>query len=186
MLREQVYFPIPEAGFGAGLAFGEPTWYAVHTMARHEKRVLTHLQEERVFAFLPLIEQLHRWSDRQSRVEVPLFSCYVFVRIVPTADNRVRVLQAPGVLGFVGSKRQGTPIGEQEIENLRAAVRGKAPLQTHPFVNSGKRVRIRGGALDGVEGIIQCEGDDLSLVLSVELLRRSVSIRVEGYDVELV
>jgi transcription antitermination factor NusG len=186
MLREQVYFPIPEAGFGAGLGFGGPTWFAVHTMARHEKRVTAHLQEERVFAFLPVIEQSHRWSDRQSIVEVPLFSCYVFVRIVPTADNRVRVLQAPGVLGFVGSKRQGTPIGEQEIENLRAAVRGKAPLQTHPFVNTGKRVRIRGGALDGVEGIIQCEGDDLSLVLSVELLRRSVSIRVEGYDVELV
>jgi transcription antitermination factor NusG len=186
MLREQIYFPTPEPGFGAGLAFGEPTWYAVHTMARHEKRVMTYLQEERVFAFLPLIEQLNRWSDRLSRVEVPLFSCYVFVRIVPTTDNRVRVLQTPGVLGFVGSKRQGTPITEREIENLRTAVRGKAALRTHPFVSAGKRVRIRGGSLDGVEGIIQCEGDDVSLVLSVELLRRSVSIRVEGYDVEVV
>jgi len=186
MLSEQIYFPIPEATFGTGLGFGEPNWYAIHTMARHEKRVTTYLQEERVFAFLPVIQESHRWSDRQSRVEVPLFSCYVFVRIVPTTENRVRVLQTPGVLGFVGSKRQGTPIAEQEIENLRTAVRGKAPLQTHPFVNTGKRVRIRGGSLDGVEGIIQCEGDDLSLVLSIQLLRRSVSIRVEGYDVELV
>ena len=89
MLREQIYFPIPEAVFGAGLAFGEPTWYAIHTMARHEKRVTTNLQEDRICAFLPLVEQLHRWSDRRSRVEVPLFSCYVFVRIVPTTDNRV-------------------------------------------------------------------------------------------------
>src|SRR5579863_5225910 len=102
MLREQVYFPIPQAGFGAAPAFGEPTWYAIHTMARHEKRVTTYLQEERVFAFLPMIEQLHRWSDRRSRVEVPVFSCYVFVRMVPTTDNRIRVLRTPGVLGFVG------------------------------------------------------------------------------------
>jgi transcription antitermination factor NusG len=186
MLSEQIYFPIAEAALGAGLAFGEPNWYAVHTMARHEKRVATQLQEERVFAFLPLVQQLHRWSDRQSKVDLPLFSCYVFVRIVPTTENRVRVLQTPGVVGFVGSKRQGTPIASQEIESLRTATRGKARFQTHPFVNTGKRVRVRGGALDGVEGIIQCEGEDLSLVLSVELLRRSVSIRVEGYDVELV
>jgi transcription antitermination factor NusG len=186
MLGEHVYFPAAETGFGAGLAFGEPTWYAIHTMARHEKRVTTYLQEERVFAFLPLIDQLHRWSDRRSRVEVPLFGCYVFVRIVPTVDNRLRVLRTPGVLGFVGSRKRGAPIAEQEMESLRTVVRSKAPLETHPFVNTGKRVRIRGGALDGVEGIIQYEGADRSLVLSIELLRRSVSIRVEGYDVELV
>jgi len=186
MLGEQVYFPVANTGFGPGLAFGEPTWYAIHTMGRHEKRVTTYLQEERILAFLPLIEQLHRWSDRHCRVEVPLFGCYVFVRIVPTVDNRLRVLRTPGVLGFVGSRKQGAPIAEQEMESLRTVVRSKAPLQTHPYVNTGKRVRIRGGSLDGVEGIIQYEGTDRSLVLSIELLRRSVSIRVEGYDVELV
>jgi transcription antitermination factor NusG len=186
MLGEHVYFPVAETGFGPGLAFGEPIWYAIHTIARHEKRVTTCLQEERIFAFLPLIEQVHRWSDRLSEVEVPLFGCYVFVRIAPTADNRLRVLRTPGVLGFVGSRRRGEPIAEHEIESLRTVVRCKAPLQTHPFVNTGKRVRIRGGSLDGVEGIIQYEGTDRSLVLSIELLRRSVSVRVEGYDVELV
>ena len=129
MLGEQVYFPVAEASFGAGFTFGEPTWHAVHTMARHEKRVMTYFQEERVFAFLPLIDQLNRWSDRQSRVERPLFGCYVFVRIVPTRDNRLRVLRTPGVLGFVGRKGRG-----HRSPSKRSRVSGR---------RSGEKLRCR-------------------------------------------
>jgi len=155
-------------------------------MARHEKRVDSQLQEKRIITFLPLLQEIHKWSDRKRKVDVPLFSCYAFVRIVPTAENRVQVLQTPGVLGFVGSERQGTPIPDEEIESLQTAIREKIPFALHPFVSAGKRVRIRGGSLDGVEGILVRQGTDQSLIVSVELLRRSVSIRVEGYDVELV
>ena len=155
-------------------------------MARHEKRVASQLQENRVFTFLPLLQEIHKWSDRKRKVDVPLFSCYAFVRIVPTPENRVQVLRTHGVLGFVGSDRQGTPIPDEEIESLQTAIREKIPFALHPFVSAGKRVRIRGGSLDGVEGILVRQGTDQSLIVSVELLRRSVSIRVEGYDVELV
>ena len=169
-----------------GLAPEGSNWYAVHTMARHEKRVASQLQENRVITFLPLLQEIHKWSDRKRKVDVPLFSCYAFVRIVPTPENRVQVLRTHGVLGFVGSDRQGTPIPDEEIESLQTAIREKIPFALHPFVSAGKRVRIRGGSLDGVEGILVREGTDQSLIVSVELLRRSVSIRVEGYDVELV
>jgi transcription antitermination factor NusG len=96
------------------------------------------------------------------------------------------VLQTPGVLGFVGSERQGTPIPDDQVENLRTTIRKKIPYALHPFVSVGKRVRIRGGSLDGVEGILVGQRDDQSLIVSVELLRRSISIRLQGYDVELV
>jgi transcription antitermination factor NusG len=172
----------PPTGFVAE----ESKWYAVHTMARHEKRIAMQFLEKKVFTFLPLLQQVHRWSDRQSKIEVPLFSCYAFVHIVPTAENRLKVLRTPGVLGFVGSERQGTPIRDEEIESLRMAMREKIPCLLHHFVETGKRVRIRGGCLDGVEGILERQGADQSLVVSVELLRRSVSIRVEGYEIELI
>lgn len=161
-------------------------WYAVHTRARHEKRVAEQLQEKRVFTFLPMLEQLHRWSDRLSKVDVPLFSCYAFVRIAPTAENRLEVLRTMGVLAFVGSQGQGTSIPDEEIESLRTAMREKIPCAAHPFIETGKRVRIRGGSLDGMEGILERHGADQSLVLSVELLRRSVSIRVEGYEIQSI
>jgi transcription antitermination factor NusG len=158
----------------------------VHTKARHEKQVAAQFEEKRVCTFLPLLRQIHRWSDRRSVVEIPMFSCYAFVRMVQTVEERLRVLRTPGVLGFVGSERQGTQIPDQQIESLRKTISEKVPCLPHPFISVGKRVRIRGGSLDGVEGILMLQGRDQSLVISVELLQRSVSIRVEGYDIELV
>jgi transcription antitermination factor NusG len=169
-----------------GFALEESKWYAVHTMARHEKRVAAQFLEKKVFTFLPLLQQVHRWSDRQSKVEVPLFSCYAFVRIVPTAENRVKVTRTPGVLGFVGDKGLGTSIRDEEIESLRTAMREMIPCLAHPFIKTGKRVRILGGCLDGIEGILERQGPDQTLIVSVELLQRSISIRVNGYDIELI
>jgi transcription antitermination factor NusG len=155
-------------------------------MARHEKRVAAQLKEKRVCTFLPLLQQIRSWSDRRSRVEVPMFSCYAFVRIAQTTEERLNVLRTPGVLGFLGSERQGTPIPYEQIESIRTAIAENIPCFPHDFVNAGRRVRIRGGSLDGIEGVLVRQGGDRSLVLSVELLQRSVGIRVEGYDIELV
>jgi len=181
----QSYLPsgltIPEGG----LAREESRWYAIHTVARHEKRVAQQLEESRVCTFLPLIEQRREWSDRWARVDVPLFTCYAFVRIVQASAERLKVLRVPGVLGFVGQERCGSPIPDEEIENLQAAIRGKLPLAVHPFVSAGKRVRLRGGSLDGVTGILVGPAGQSSLIVSVELLQRSVALRVEGYAVEL-
>jgi transcription antitermination factor NusG len=168
-----------------GFALEESNWYAIHTVARHEKRVAAQFEEKRVCTFLPLLRQIHRWSDRRSVVEIPMFSCYAFVRMVQIVEERLKVLRTPGVLGFVGSERQGTQIPEEQIESLRKVIREKLPCLPHPFITFGKRVRICGGSLDGIEGILMREGRDQSLVISVELLQRSVSIRVEGYDIKL-
>lgn len=168
-----------------GFAQEESSWYAVHTKVRHEKRVAAQFEEQRVCTFLPLLHQVHRWSDRRSVVEIPMFSCYAFVHMVQTVEERLKVLRTPGVLGFVGSERQGTSIPDEQIESLRKAVSEKVPCLPYPFISAGKRVRIRGGSLDGVEGILMRQGGDHSLVISVELLQRSVSIRFEGYEIEL-
>ena len=161
-------------------------WFAIHTKPRHEKWIAGQLMEKKVFTFLPLLQQIHQWSDRRSKVEVPMFSCYAFVRIVQSSEERLKVLRTPGVLGFVGNEREGTPIPNEEIENLRIALREKIPCAVHPYIRIGQRVRVRGGSLNGIEGILLSQGKDQSLVVSVELLQRSIAIRVEGYEVELV
>ena len=168
-----------------GLAQDGSNWYAVHTVARHEKQISAQLEEKRVCTFLPLLNQIHRWSDRRRKVEVPMFSCYAFVRMAQIVEERLKVLRTPGVLGFVGSERQGTPIPDEQIESLRTAIRENIPCFPYPFIREGRRVRLRGGSLDGVEGILVRQGADQSLVVSMELLRRSVAIRVEGYEIEL-
>jgi transcription antitermination factor NusG len=168
------------------LARQDPRWYAIYTRSRFEKRAADLLQEKKIFTFLPLLQQMHRWSDRWSKVEVPAFTCYAFVRIMATADVRVEVLRTPGVLGFVGRGGLGASIPNEEIENLRTVFKERIPCTVHPFLNAGRRVRIRGGSLDGIEGILVRQNQDLSLVVSVELLGRSLSIRAEGYNLEPV
>jgi len=164
----------------------DSNWYAIYSVARHEKQVARQLQEKGVFSFLPLLQQVHRWSDRRCKIDVPLFSCYAFVRIVPTAENRVQVLRTPGVLGFVGSEKQGTPIPEEQIENLRAAVRSGVSVDGHPYLKAGQKIRIRGGSLNGVEGILMRNCSGQKLVLSLELLKQSVSVKIDGYGFDLV
>ena len=186
MSMEQNYFESASQLPPLNRAPGDLNWYAVYTKARHEKRVATQFDEKRLCAFLPLLRQIHKWSDRQSKVEVPMFSCYAFVRIAQTAEERLKVLRTPGVLGFVGSERQGTPIPDEQIESLQTALAHNIPFFPHPFLSAGTRVRIRGGSLNGVEGILVRHGSDERLVVSVELLHRSVAIRFEGYEIEAI
>ena len=92
-------------------------WYAVMTRPRHEKKVAKELEQNSVVSFLPLASEVRRWSDRQKKVELPLFPGYVFVRLVPTAQNKVSVLRLGGVLHFVGASGHGTPIFDAEIDS---------------------------------------------------------------------
>jgi transcription antitermination factor NusG len=168
------------------LGAGVENWYAVHTRARHERVVTQRLQEQGVTTFLPLVTEVHRWSDRQKSVELPLFGCYVFVKLSPTAEERLRVLRVDGVFKFVGARGLGTPIAETQIDAVRTLIGQQVPWSAHPFLQIGQRVRVRGGALDGLEGILLSRNDDNTLVVSIDAIQRSLAVRIEGYDVEPV
>jgi transcription antitermination factor NusG len=167
----------------AGMEPGE-NWYALHTRARHEKMVEHKLRERGVETFLPLVTEIHRWSDRKKKVQLPLFSSYVFAKLTPSKVNRLRVLTIDGIFSFVGVRGEGTPIPESQIEAVRVLVDEGLPWAAHPFLKIGQRVRIRSGALDGVEGILVDRAGDSTLVISVEAIQRSIAVRVEGYAVE--
>jgi transcription antitermination factor NusG len=159
-------------------------WYAVHTRARHEKLVVERLRERGMTAFLPLTKETHRWSDRKKTVEMPLFSCYTFVRMAASVEARVQVCQTNGVLQIVGPRGEATPIPDEQIESIRSLLNGDLPWTEHPFLKIGQRVRIRGGAMDGVEGILLARGGDRTLVVSVDVIQRSLAVRIEGYNVD--
>lgn len=161
-------------------------WYAVQTRARHERVVAHRLRERGVTTFLPTFTEVHRWSDRRKTVELPLFSCYLFVRLMPSSEARVRVLRVDSVLRFVGIHGLGTPIPDEQIDAVRTLVEEHLPCCSHPFLKIGQRVRIRGGALDGLEGILLSRNGDRTLIISVDAIQRSLAVRVEGYDVEPV
>jgi len=160
-------------------------WYAIQTRSRHEKVVERQLQGQGIEVFYPVVSQIHRWSDRRKVVECPLFAGYAFVCIAPSPEERVRVLQTHGVVQFVGGQGRGTPIPAEQMEAVRTLVSSNAPFTKHAFLKVGQRVRVRGGSLDGVEGML-VENGSRSLIISVEPIQRSLSIRIDGYDVEPV
>jgi transcription antitermination factor NusG len=159
-------------------------WYAVQTRSRHESVVTSVLEQQEFTAFLPLTSQWHRWSDRVKLVRLPLFPGYVFVRIVLSVEARVRILRTPGVVRLVGARGEGAPIPDIQIETIRQLLSNGISFVHHPFLTVGRRVRIRGGCMDGIEGILLRRNGDRSLVISVEMIERSVAIQVDGFTVE--
>jgi len=161
-------------------------WYAVQTMPRHEKKVTAELQQKQLQAYLPLFSEEREWSDRRISVATPLFPGYVFVKIPQDQNTRVTVLRTLGVRNFVGTRGTGDPIPEAEIEGVRAVLSRGIPFNVSPFLNVGERVRIVDGSLEGVEGILIAVNGDKSLIISVELIQRSLAMRVTGFRVETV
>ncbi len=164
----------------------EAKWYAVHTRSRHEKMVAQRLREQGLDSYLPLLKQTRRWSDRKKIVEMPLFGCYVFVRMALTGQERLRVCTTDGVLQIVGSRGAGLPIPDEQMDAVRLLLAEQLPCSAHPFLKIGERVRVRGGAMDGVEGILLAHNRDRTLVVSVDVIQRSLAVRIEGYRVEPV
>jgi transcription antitermination factor NusG len=102
------------------------------------------------------------------------------------SEKRLTTLQTPGVLGFVGIRGVALPIPAKEIEDIQTLLAQNVTCALYPFVRVGQHVRIRGGCLDGVEGLLVAKNSDRSLVVSIELIQRSVAVRIDGYDVEPV
>jgi len=162
----------------------ESRWYALHTRARHERVVEQRLREHGMETLLPVVKEVHRWSDRKKTVEVPLFSCYLLVRCALRPEERTLAHRIDSVLGFVGARGVGIPIPDDQIESIKTVLSQAAPWRSHPFLKVGQRVRVRGGALDGVEGVFLSENGDHSLIISIDVIQRSMAVRIDGYDVE--
>ena len=172
-----------QPAFSAVTDFKQEQWFAVHTHARHEKVVAQEALDQGITTFLPLVKQIRQWSDRRKVVETPLFGCYLFVKILPDNQQRLKVLRINGVLRFIGT-HGGIPIPDEQIETVRMLIEQELPVCSHPFLKIGQRVRVRSGALKGVEGVLTGRSGERSLIVSLDAIQRSLSVRIEGYDIE--
>jgi transcription antitermination factor NusG len=161
-------------------------WFAVQVRARHEKKISSTLQLKGFEAYLPLVSRTHQWSDRKIKVELPLFPCYVFVKVASVGNVCSALYESNGFLGIVGDQGKGTAIPEQQIEEVRQLLQSKLPFRQTPFLKIGQRVRVCGGPLEGVKGILTGQNSERWLVVSVDAIHGSLAVRVEGYNVEAV
>ena len=156
-------------------------WYAAYTASRHEKTVTEHLRQREIECFLPLYESVRRWNNGRHRVQLPLFPSYVFVRMA--ARDRLRVLQVPGLVQLVTF--QGTPaaLPDIEIETLRSALVAGVMAQPYRYLNVGSKVEICRGLLQGMRGVLLRHQGQFRVVLSVEMIMRSIVVEVDALDI---
>ena len=152
-------------------------WFAVRVRSNYERIADAHLRERGYQRFSPSYRIEAQWSDRKKEVERFLFPGYVFCRLDPT--NRLPVLSAPGVVGLVGFGKTPAAIPDEEIERIQRLVDSGLLVKPWPFLEVGQTVLIERGPLTGMEGILVEEKGECRLVLSVNLLRRSVAAEVD-------
>ncbi len=164
-----------------------PHWYAVHVRSRHEFRVTDRLKLKGVEIFLPTVEKLRRWKDRKKLIEFPLFPGYVFVRTTREPGNLLGVLKVTGVVRILCTvPGEPDPIPDEQITSLQKLLENKEALDPYPYLTEGQEVRIIKGPLRGVEGILVQRLDKHFLVLSVDVLRQGVALRISAADVEKI
>jgi transcription antitermination factor NusG len=112
---------------------------------------------------------------------MPLFPGYLFVHISP--EQRLNVLEAPGVLNIVSSHGSLIPLPEGEIEALKIALETRKS-EPHPLLTSGKRVRIKVGPLQGLEGVVVRQTRQLRMIVSIDCIMRSFAVELEASDLE--
>jgi len=162
-------------------AHSQALWYAGYTAARHEKRVAEHLVQRGVEHFLPLYETIRRWNNGRHRVQFPLFPGYIFVRIA--LQERLRVLEVPGFVRLVGFSGIPCPLPEGDILTMREALSAGVLAEPYPYLTAGTRVEIRNGPLKGMTGILLRRHNKYRVVLSVDLIQRSMVVEVDAGEV---
>jgi len=159
-------------------------WHALVVRPQHEKAAARLLAASGLEEFLPLYRSRRRWSDRVKEIDLPLFAGYLFCRFRP--EERLRVLLIPGVSGIVGFGGRPAPVEEGEIAAIRRMTACGSRLEPWPYLKAGQRVRIERGPLRGLEGVLERGKDYWRVVVSVELLQRSVAVEIDRDAVALI
>lgn len=172
-----------DSAFGKGAAVAETVqarWYAVYTCANHEKRVANQFAGRGVENFLPQYESIRRWKDRKVRLQQPLFPGYLFVHMA--TEERLRALQVPGVVRLVGFNGSPTPMPDEDISRIHDFLEQGWRAEPHPYLQMGRRARVVRGPLVGMEGIVVRRKNRSRLVLSFDLIQRSMAIEMDDAD----
>ena len=156
--------------------YSDRRWYALHVRSRHEKSVHTQLEAKGQNSFLPLCTAPRKWADRWKVVSLPLFPGYVFCRL--DAAQRASVLATSGVIDFVRIGSELAEVKGYELEAIQRATQSSLSTEPYSGLVRGDKVVMNDGPLKGMTGTLMEIRKEFRLVLSVELLCRSVLVEI--------
>ena len=156
-------------------------WYALYTRCHGEQLVYDQLATKGFPVFLPKLEMWSRRAGQQHLISVPMFPGYLFLRYAMDRLGYIEVRKARGLVRILGERWDRlSVVPDVEIEAIQKVSRARLPALPHPYLKEGQRVRIMCGPLAGTEGIlVHSKPAKGLLVLSIDLLQRSVAVEVE-------
>ncbi len=160
-------------------------WYCVHTRSRHEDRVYQRLSDKKIHAFFPKMEAWSRRKDRRKKIQKALFAGYLFVHESLIPQRFLEILKTPGVVRILGNEDGPQPVPDVQIESIQKILNGRVAVSAFPYLKEGQRVKVVDGPLRGCEGfLLKKQEQKEKLIISIDLLQRSVSIEIGGASVE--
>ena len=160
-------------------------WFALYVRAKHEFITNGELQKKNIETFLPSVKRLRQWADRKKLIDFPLFPGYVFVHVPPSSGEFLNVVKTRGAVNFVvGNPGHPTPIPREEISSLSILVESGEEFDIYPNLREGDPIRVKRGPLKGAEGILLKKERPYMLYVNINLLGRSVGIRIHSDDIE--
>lgn len=152
------------------------SWYALQVKSNFEQTTSTYLRSIGYQTFSPTYEEQREGYDRMRQVDVPLFRGYVFCHF--DIHHRLPVLKAPGVVNVVGFGKEFVSIPDEEIEKVRLIAASPVIARPCSYLNVGEVVQLTRGPLTGLKGILVEVKNQHRLIVSVDLLQRSVAAEV--------
>ena len=160
-------------------------WYALNVRSKHEFVMAAQLQRQGVEVFLPAIRRMRRWSDRDKWIQYPLFPGYIFVHVPRSAEVFLSILKWQGAVSFVMQEPgKPAPIDAREVESLQIMLQKGTDFDVYPHLCEGARVVVTRGPLQGAEGILLKKGEDPLFLVNINILGRSVGMRIDANDLE--
>jgi len=165
----------------------EAKWYAIHTRSRFEQKVYNQISCKSIEVFLPRVQVMSRRKDRRKKILIPLLPGYVFVNSDLNPDEYWNIIRTAGVVRMVGFEGKPVPAREEEISSLMVLDGTDRTVQNRAYMKRGDRVMIMDGPLKGLVGFyVRHKGQNEKVVVSIELLNRSLAIEIEDWALEKV
>jgi transcriptional antiterminator NusG len=162
-------------------------WYAVHARSRHEEVVSEGLRRKIIEVFLPKVQVMSRRKDRRKRILIPLLPGYVFVHTDMNPYHYWDIIKTYGVVRIIGIEGKPVPIKDEEIVQLQILNGTDRTVRNQAYIKQGDKIMIMEGALKGLTGFyIRHTGKSDKVVVSIELLQRSLAVEIEDWRVEKI
>ncbi|MGY8780929.1 MAG: UpxY family transcription antiterminator [Fidelibacterota bacterium] len=155
----------------------EKHWIVVRSKPRSEKVALQQLEKKGIEAYLPLLRQKRKWSDRMKWVELPLLSSYLFARI--ELKNSIDILETHGISTIVSFNGSIAIVKDEVVKSISLALEGGYELETTEYFSIGDKVEVFEGPMKGSKGIVlQLKGED-RLVIKVDALQQAIAVHID-------